>query len=807
MKSSKSTTTRSRMFAIGTPLAGALILAGCGGKSSEPEVVVTPPPAVSKLAAEIRTTSHGIAHVKADDFKGAGYGYGYVFARDNICEYAKELLTIRGELSKNFGNPAGSGHLESDTYSKLHWTPSLAQKMKAAATLDVQDLTAGFVAGYNRYLKDKGVANLPSECKGAAWVLPMTEQDAYLRYSRVGMQSSLNPMVQYIGSAPQPPSGSAGREALGTPEDSPMFKSYVAAREHGLGSNGVGLGKEATQSGTGILFGNPHFPWEGDLRLHQLHLTVAGKYNAYGATLWGVPVPLIGFNKDVAWTRTYASDARMTISELKLDPTDPTKYIVDGQSKAMVKNTVKVDVLLPDGSLNPVNRTLYSTEFGVVAQDSQFFKWTKANAYAVHDVNYDNHTLMDQVMLDGKSTDVDSLLKSMGTYGSLPWVHTMSADRNGKALYANISMTPNLTDAQLYVCINTQLAQGLFYLSGFAMVDGSKSLCNWNGPVPLTKRPYTFRNDYIINANDSHWMPNAQVRLSGYPAIIAPGPSLEGVEQSERTRSGIAQIQDRMKGTDGLPGKNFTVANLQQMFMKSRFFKAEQWLDEFLAATCVGATQSAKDSTGAVVDLTEACKILKAWDKTDTPNSVGSLLFRRFYRNLGDLRTDPTSAAPSYWRIKFDPSDPVYTPRGFNTANTAAATKLADAVQYYKANNIGLTEVLAQRQGVTRNGKFIPIPGGAHSFNIFSSGLKDGKFSATPFGSSYIQFVTFDSNGPVAEGITTYSQSVHSSSPHFSDMTQLYSDIFLKGSKWVKLQFKEEDIKADPAYATMSISE
>ena len=33
------------------------------------------------------------------------------------------------------------------------------------------------MAGYNRYLKDTGVANLPAPCKGAAWVRPIDDVD------------------------------------------------------------------------------------------------------------------------------------------------------------------------------------------------------------------------------------------------------------------------------------------------------------------------------------------------------------------------------------------------------------------------------------------------------------------------------------------------------------------------------------------------------------------------------------------------------------------------------------------------------
>ena len=45
----------------------------------------------------------------------------------------------------------------------------------------------------------------------------------------------------------------------------------------GIGSNAYGLGREATQSGHGMVLGNPHFPWDGAERFYQSQLTIPGK--------------------------------------------------------------------------------------------------------------------------------------------------------------------------------------------------------------------------------------------------------------------------------------------------------------------------------------------------------------------------------------------------------------------------------------------------------------------------------------------------------------------------------------------------
>ncbi len=809
-------------------LSAVVLLSACGGATDTKSGSSGATPTYS---AEIRYTSYGVPHIKADDFKGAGYGYGYAFANDHICLFAQELVTLRGQRSRYFGDVDASGaaitylgqfgdftpNLASDFFYKLLMTPALAQAMKAATGPEVRDMVSGFVAGYNRYLRDKGVNGLPLECKGAAWVTPMTEDEAYWRFSQAAIAGSSLQFISAIGAA-QPPGAkpaaagthvaALGSKALKRPAtqlavlNSPLVQGTNVLREHAIGSNGYGLGKGVTQSGAGIVMGNPHFPWWGALRLHQLHITVPGKYDVFGATLLGTVVPLIGFNKDVAWTHTFSTDNRFTLFQLKLDPADPTRYQVDGAYKAMSKTALTVEALQPDGSLKTYQRTLYGTDFGPLLSDGSSFGWTSAAAFAIRDANYENYRLLDQALLNGKSSSAESLRSALATYSAMPWVNTMAADKNGKALYANYSVAANVSNTQLATCVNSPVGQYLLASRGLVLMDGSKSSCNWSGAIPSSQRPYVLRDDYIVNANDSHWLPNDQVRLSGFPKIIATGPDAEGMPQGERTRTGIAQVLDRMKGADGLSGTGFTVANLQQVYAKTRFFKPEMWLDEFLAAKCRGvAPFRAADSQGVMTDLSSACAVLTAWKKTEGPADPGSLLFRKFYELSGEMKD------ASLWRVPFDPADPVYTPRGYNTAETQAATWLADAVQWFAANKFDLAEVNARKQIIVRDSAPISLPGGRYTFNNVRGNLSGGLYGDPVYGNSYMQWVTFDANGPVAEGLLTYSQSSHLLSSNYSDQTKLYSDIFLKGAKWAKLPFSETEIKADANYRSVLLSE
>ena len=80
--------------------------------------------------------------------------------------------------------------------------------------------------------------------------------------------------------------------------------------------------------------------------------------------------------------------------------------------------------------------------------------------------------------------------------------------------------------------------------------------------------------------------------------------------------------------------------------------------------------------------------------------------------------------------------------------------------------------------------------------------LPISKTNAGAYGNSYIQFVTWDDAGPLAEGILTYGQSSDPASANFSDQTRKYA-----AGEWVKLPFTEAQIKADVNFKEMHIAQ
>ena len=69
-------------------------------------------------------------------------------------------------------------------------------------------------------------------------------------------------------------------------------------------------------------------------------------------------------------------------------------------------------------------------------------------------------------------------------------------------------------------------------------------------------------------------------------------------------------------------------------------------------------------------------------------------------------------------------------------------------------------------------------------------------------GSSYLQIVTFDDQGPHAQGVLAFSLSSNPASAHSKDQTQLFSQKKLR-----TLPFTDAQIKADPAYQERRVQE
>jgi len=814
-------------------------------------VAWTPLPKVATAAADpgyratIVQTAYGIPHITADDFGSLGFGYGVAFAGDDLCTMAEDYVTVEGQRSRFFG-PDGTytstgGSTADNLDSDFFWqsvidsraVPKLLAVRSGPSAVQpaLRQLITGYVDGYNHYLASVGgSAGVPDPtCRGKAWVRPITELDAYLRmYQIVDLEGqAADPdaiaTAQPPAVAPPAPPSTTAPASPTSPAARAKTMASAAPGTHGLpttaqlkvlasrvstvgsakaGSNAIAVGSAGTRNHSGMLLGNPHFPWDGADRFYEVQLTIPGVMNVEGASLDGLPLVVIGFNSSVAWSHTTSTSFPFTFYQLALLPGHPTEYVYDGRAQAMTPQAVTVMEQSPRGGLQTVRRTLWSTRWGPVTSDmyGQPLPWSTGSAFVLADADADNFRFLDDVLATDRATSTATVLAGLKEYQGMPWSNTVAADSAGHALYADIGSFPDVTDAEAERC-DTAIGAVVFQQGGPPILDGSQPSCAW-GSDPDSAAPGIFggneepsltRSDFVENSNDSFWLSNPAQPLTGYPRILGDTDTDRGL----RTRSALTMVTQRISGTDDLGPAGFTLQD-----MKDLMFSEIQYGATLVKPQLVSFCRSlpgglAPTSSGATVPVGDACDVLAAWNGREDVGSRGDVLFRDFWERALALPEGP-------WSTPFDPADPVGTPNGLNTADHAVQTAFGDALADLTAAHLPYDVTLGSVQYVVRDGERIPLPGGP--------GDPDGEFDAIyqnvmtqpgadpSLGSSYLQAVTWAPGNPCpdAAALLTYSESDNPDSPHHTDQTVLFSQ-----QKWATAYFCPAQVAAHAVSTTV----
>ena len=781
-----------------------LALAACSNGDPDSTATPSPPPiaTASRIDVDVARTSYGVPHVRARDYRSLGYGLAYAYAQDNVCMFADTVLTVRGERSRFFGGEAkapqrtgdeygaASGFMDlknedSDFFFKGYLDIEQLRAGYAAGAAEPRELIEGYVEGYNRYVN--AFAGLyPAACNNAKWVRPITTDDMILIMAEKALHATGQVFAREFVAAGRTPSATLA--ARGARKFDPAF---LVARldklnRQGLGSNALAVGKELSANGRGLLLGNPHYPWTSADRFYQAHLTVPGSYDAMGVIIGGVPAIVIGFNKDIAWSHTVTTALHFTTFRLALYPADTmgTTYLVDGAPVKMTSKTVSVDLLQADGTVGKRSKTFwFSRQGAVIVKPEAGMSWTASVAYVLGDPNRNNTRMLEQWLGIGKANNVQAIKASLDKTIGLPWVNTLAADRDGNVLYADASVVPHM-GAQKF-------GNGCLLLQAALLFDGSHSSCAWgedaNAPAGIyspANGPWAIRSDYVGNSNDSYWLNNPKALLTGVaPLGYSPLYGRVGVEQSLRTRIGFIQFEELAKT------KKIGLPDMQALAFANRLYAAELVLPELLPA-CAASLDPL---------LRQACTALAAWDRRVNVDSRGAVLFREFWNSA--------AAIPSKWAVPFNPADPVNTPHGVAPAAIPAMlAALKNAALKLQGLGIPFDSKLGDYQTEPKNGVRFALHGGVGnidgSYNSLTmrSALTATGYNGVHWGESYIQTVSFDDQGPVAQAMLTYGQSTNPKSPYYADQTGVYSR-----KEWPVLPFTEDKVKADPNYTAMTL--
>ena len=534
-------------------------------------LLVLAPAASAAPNVEIRRTSHGIPHIKAKTFYGAAYGYGYAFAQDNLCEMADTYVTVNGERSRYFGpdasyesrgNGATFNNLDSDFFFQRIKDDRVVEKLleqppPSGPLPEIREGVRGYAAGYDAYLAEVGVNGicrraLPRQGVGAAD--HRARRLPALLPARAAGQLGGRDRRHRAGAAAH--AGDAARpRSRRCPRRASSARCRTGCRSATSAPTPSRSARRRPATARGCCSATRTSPGTGPSASTRRSSRSPARPTSPGASLFGVPIILIGHTQNLAWSHTVSTAFRFTPFELKLVPGSPDDLPRRrAAARRCARQEVTVQARKADGTLEPRKRTLYSTEYGPMFTSLlglPLFPWTPdvgATRWATPTrATSGCSTTSSRSTGPSATAQLDAIERR---YQGIPWVNTIAADSTGSAYYADIGTVPHVTDEEVARCNTTALGTATFSALGLPVLDGSRSDCRWGsdpdaavpGILGPARMPSLFRDDYVTNSNDSYWLSNPAHPLEGYDRIIGD----ERTERSLRTRTGLRIVADQL---------------------------------------------------------------------------------------------------------------------------------------------------------------------------------------------------------------------------------------------------------------------
>jgi acyl-homoserine-lactone acylase len=731
---------------------------------------------------EIRWTQYGIPHVKADNYMGLGYGYGYASARSSVCELADRITTLRGQRSGLFG-PAGSAlvgfvhttNLDSDLFYRVMLSDAAVGHAYEELSSNARDLVDGYAAGFNRYVRDVSAPPGRQLC-GGMHVPEMLAADIVAAMMQIGTAWKAADVAPFASSSTW--------KNLTEEASAPLPQDRHASIDRpaelpAMASNAWAYGSNVTTTHAAIVVANPHSFWQPHwLSMHEVQLTIPGKLDVYGADFLGLPVPVVGFTKNIAWSIEAPSTVTYhLLLALKIKPGLRPSYLVDGNLQQIEFRPIEMRVRHDDGSVaNEVFRIPYSAWGPIYRLDA--VPGRAAGWYAITDANEGNARGIDQMLAAATAFDVREFELAVAGHRGLTG-HLIAGDRYGEALYVESGPLLDIDDITLRRCAAAVAPAGGVAPRPINILDGSKSICSARGKngrpqlAPASRIPAMATRGIVYNMNDSY-------RLSVFGEDRARYSLLLG--DPERS-PGLRKLMSQRHIAELLAAGHVNEENATDVMFSDRNYAAETSIDGILDA-CAGASP---DSSAA-----SACSILRAWDRRNDSESRGALMFREVWPRL--------RAIDGFYSSPFDPADP-FKPRSVSREPGVAAEILQKVAQAQDSlRKLGLSggepwgSILAR---TTPNGR-VSLHGGAGNEEGVLNAMSPADLGANGFarmvvGTSYVQVVTWKDGRVIAKVLLAHGQSDDPSSIHYADQLPLFAQ-----KQLMPAAFTQHDIEADP---------
>ncbi|MEO9599507.1 penicillin acylase family protein [Parasphingorhabdus sp.] len=705
------------------------------------------------LQAEIRWTEYGVPHVRAKDYAGLGYGYGYASAKNQYCLIADHLITLRGERSRHFGRDGmatvgflPTTNINADLFYRLQLSQAVTDRAAAQLNSDARELARGYAAGLNRFVTENSEGNVGQSCN-LSFEPEFTESDVIRAALAVGV------IWNAFHVAPFTEASVWGAQSDQVAAVTPPVQDVIPS---GIGSNVWAYGGDVVAEGDGaFVIANPHTRWGKHwLRLHQMHLTIADEIDVAGAGFLGLPLPVVGFTKDMAWSIQAPSTVGFYVlqkREVDSEGSNPT-YVVDGERFPISFRDIDIEVADENGSVQT------ETFKFAMAGGSPVYRLPEGPGrpegwYTVTDAGESAAGAYNQFLGLSRADNVDQARDVIADNRGLG-AHVVAGDRSGGVLYIEAGPMLAVSDQRLQDC-------RLSSVSAPNILDGTRSACGLrtqSGAPDLLEEdgfPTIVSRGIVQNTNNSYL--HSEYGIVQEPRSVLFGDPRAGradlrLEMSERRLGEV--VADEMVSFD----------EARAVVMDNRNFAAETWLDQILEVCKSNGDEQVRS----------ACVVLAGWDRRNDRDSRGTLLFQQLWSRI--------FANPSI-RPAYDPAQPfVYTPLSLDDQGTVVlVAALKEAVTVIESAGLQIDAPWGSvlRHASTSEGA-VPLHGGNVDAGVLNSlggvGLTSDGYAQIAAGTAYLQFVRWDDAGVQADVVLAHGQSSDPASPHYFDQIDRYSD-------------------------------
>lgn len=658
---------------------------------------------------------YGIPHIYADTMAGASYGFGYAQAEDHLETMLVHYLAADGRVSEVL--EAGEAALVHAGYGDPVNVDHMAHLFRTRAAVDERwdeiddlddpawgvsttELLTAFAAGVDAY-----VADHPSQVP--AWWDGELEPQSVAAWMRRFLLSYQTRVID----------GKLAGRGAPTPQE----------------SNEWVVGPQRTADGSVYLQSDPHLPFSGVTLWYEAHL-VGGDLEVAGATLYGMPLIVMGHNRTLAYTQTSNAMDNADLFEVEVVAGDPTRYRYGDEQRPFVFE----EITLPLAGGGTETLSLAWTHHGPVVEprgntDFADHDTVLVGAATMFDVV---HSYAQFLKMD-RATTVAQWRAAMQDLQLQRW-NFVVGDADGTIFYVSNSRHPDR-------------AAGVDW---DAPVDGSDPALDWTVDPPWAFDDLAWAEqssgDFFQNCNNS-------------PGWITPiyGDAIDEASFPDHYFHHDTINVRGMRAMEQLASHDqWTFDELQALSMDVHCKIAEWYvpaLDE--AYQTYGGHPSLDDPAA----LATAADVLAGWDYRATVDSEAMTLFEAWLAVAGAA---VDAGAP--------PPDPVSEEQALG-----ALQAMAEAVRLLEDTYGSAAVPWGEVHRIRRGDLDLPIAGSGPQtpmlFMATPSEEQDG-IGYAGRGSSYMKLTRFASDGTVeAVSIKPWGNSDDPSSPHYADLTALYA--------------------------------